>query len=143
MVSAGGKVRSDSDFIFFNQPSSADGSVKHLGDNTTGEGDDEQITVDLTKVPADVDKIAIAVTIHDAELRKQSLGMVSEAYVRIVNASDNAEIVRYDLSEDFSNETALIFGEIYRNSGEWNFRAVGQGFQGGLAAMAQNFGVNI
>jgi tellurium resistance protein TerD len=143
MVSAGGKVRSDSDFIFFNQPSSADGSVKHLGDNTTGEGDDEQITVDLTKVPADVDKIAIAVTIHDAELRKQSLGMVSEAYVRIVNASDNAEIVRYDLSEDFSNETALIFGEIYRNNGEWNFRAVGQGFQGGLAAMAQNFGVNI
>jgi tellurium resistance protein TerD len=145
MVTSEGKVRSDADFIFFNQPASADGSVKHLGDNTTGEGegDDEQITVDLTKVPADVDKIAISVTIHEAEARKQSFGMVSQAFVRVVNASDNAEIVRYDLSEDFSIETALIFGEIYRNSGEWKFRAVGQGFQGGLAAMAKNFGVNI
>lgn len=145
MLTTEGKVRSDADFIFFNQPASADGSVKHLGDNTTGagDGDDEQITVDLTKVPADVDKIAIAVTIHDAEVRKQSFGMVSQAFVRVVNASDNAEIVRYDLSEDFSIETALIFGEIYRNSGEWKFRAVGQGFQGGLAAMAKNYGVNI
>lgn len=145
MLTTEGKVRSDADFIFFNQPASADGSVKHLGDNTTGagDGDDEQITVDLTKVPADVDKIAIAVTIHDAEVRKQSFGMVSQAFVRVVNASDNAEIVRYDLSEDFSIETALIFGEIYRNSGEWKFRAVGQGFQGGLAAMAKNYGVNV
>jgi tellurium resistance protein TerD len=145
LLSTQGKVRSDADFIFFNQPASADGSVKHLGDNTTGEGegDDEQITVDLTKVPADVDKIAIAVTIHDAEVRKQSFGMVSQAFVRVVNAADNAEIVRYDLSEDFSIETALIFGEIYRNSGEWKFRAVGQGFQGGLAAMAKNYGVNV
>ena len=145
MLTTEGKVRSDADFIFFNQPASADGSVKHLGVNTTGagDGDDEQITVDLTKVPADVDKIAIAVTIHDAEVRKQSFGMVSQAFVRVVNASDNAEIVRYDLSEDFSIETALIFGEIYRNSVEWKFRAVGQGFQGGLAAMAKNYGVNI
>jgi len=145
LLTTEGKVRSDADFVFFNQPASADGSVKHLGDNTTGEGDgdDEQITVDLTKVPADVDKIAIAVTIHDAEVRKQSFGMVSQAFVRVVNAGDNSEIVRYDLSEDFSIETALVFGEVYRNSGEWKFRAVGQGFQGGLGAMAKNYGVNI
>ncbi|MEI7774137.1 MAG: TerD family protein [Verrucomicrobiota bacterium] len=145
LLTADGKVRSDADFIFFNQPASADGSVKHLGDNTTGEGegDDEQMTVDLTKVPADVDKIAISVTIHEAEVRKQSFGMVSQAFVRVVNAADNAEIVRYDLSEDFSIETALVFGEIYRNSGEWKFRAVGQGFQGGLGAMAKNYGVKI
>jgi len=145
LLTSAGKVRSDADFIFFNQPASADGSVKHLGDNTTGagEGDDEQMAVDLTKVPADVDKIAIAVTIHEAETRKQSFGMVSQAFVRVVNAADNVEIVRYDLSEDFSIETALVFGEIYRNSGEWKFKAVGQGFQGGLGAMAKNYGVNI
>jgi tellurium resistance protein TerD len=145
LLSASGKVRSDADFIFFNQPASADGSVKHLGDNTTGEGDgdDEQMTVDLSKVPADVDKIAISVTIHEAEARKQSFGMVSQAFVRVLNAADNSEIVRYDLSEDFSIETALVFGEVYRNSGEWKFRAVGQGFQGGLAAMAKNYGVNV
>jgi tellurium resistance protein TerD len=145
LLTAAGKVRSDADFIFFNQPASADGSVKHLGDNTTGEGDgdDEQITVDLTKVPADVDKIAVSVTIHEAEARKQSFGMVSQAFVRVVNAADNTEIVRYDLSEDFSIETALVFGEVYRNSGEWKFRAVGQGFQGGLGAMAKNYGVNV
>jgi tellurium resistance protein TerD len=145
LLAGEGKVRSDADFIFFNQPSSSDGSVKHLGDNTTGDGDgdDEQMTVDLTKVPADVEKIAIAVTIHEAEARKQSFGMVSQAFVRVVNAADNTEIVRYDLSEDFSIETALVFGEIYRHSGEWKFRAVGQGFQGGLGAMAKNYGVNV
>lgn len=145
LLTPDGKVRSDTDFIFFNQPASADGSVKHLGDNTTGEGegDDEQMTVDLSKVPADVDKIAISVTIHDAEVRKQTFGMVSQAFVRIVNAGDNSEIVRYDLSEDFSIETALVFGEVYRHSGEWKFKAVGQGFQGGLGAMAKSYGVNI
>ncbi len=145
LLTAEGKVRSDADFIFFNQPASAEGSVKHLGDNTTGagDGDDEQISVDLTIVPADVDKIAVSVTIHEAEARKQSFGMVSQAFVRVVNAADNSEIVRYDLSEDFSIETALIFGEVYRNSGEWKFRAVGQGFQGGLGAMAKNYGVNV
>jgi tellurium resistance protein TerD len=145
LLTSDGKVRSDADFIFFNQPVSADGSVKHLGDNTTGdgEGDDEQITVDLAKVPADVEKIAVGVTIHEAEARKQSFGMVSQAFVRVVNAADNAEIVRYDLSEDFSIETALVFGEVYRNNGEWKFRAVGQGYQGGLAAMAKNYGVNV
>ena len=145
LLTSDGKVRSDADFIFFNQSASADGSVKHLGDNTTGEGegDDEQMTVDLDKVPADVEKIAIGVTIHEAEARKQSFGMVSQAFVRVVNAADNAEIVRYDLSEDFSTETALVFGEVYRNNGEWKFRAVGQGYQGGLAAMAKNYGVNV
>jgi tellurium resistance protein TerD len=145
LLNSSGKVRGDADFIFFNQPKSADGSVQHMGDNTTGagDGDDEVVKVDLDGVPADVDKIAISVTIHDAETRRQNFGMVSQAFVRVVNEADGTEIVRYDLSEDFSVETALIFGEVYRNSGEWKFRAVGQGFQGGLAAMAKNFGVNV
>jgi tellurium resistance protein TerD len=145
MLSAAGRVRSDADFIFFNQPSSTDGSVKHLGDNTTGEGegDDEQITVNLSNVPSDVEKLVIGVTIHDAEARMQNFGMVSQAFVRVVNAADDSEIVRYDLSEDFSVETALVFGEVYRHSGEWKFRAVGQGFQGGLGAMAKTYGVNV
>jgi len=145
LLTPDGKVRSDADFVFFNQPASSDGSVKHLGDNTTGEGegDDEQMTVDLSKVPADVDKIAIGVTIHEAETRNQNFGMVSQGFVRVVNAADNSEIVRYDLSEDFSVETALVFGEIYRHSGEWKFKAVGQGFQGGLGAMAKTYGVNV
>jgi tellurium resistance protein TerD len=145
LLTTEGKVRSDADFIFFNQPASADGSVKHLGDNTTGagDGDDEVVKVNLVEVPADVDKIAVSVTIHEAEARRQNFGMVSQAFVRVVNEADNAEIVRYDLSEDFSVETALIFGEVYRSSGEWKFRAVGQGFQGGLAAMAKNYGVNV
>lgn len=145
LLSAAGKVRSDADFIFFNQPASSDGSVKHLGDNTTGDGDgdDEQITIDLTRVPVDVEKIAISVTIHEAASRNQNFGMVSQAFVRVVDAANNEEIVRYDLSEDFSVETALVFGEVYRHSSEWKFRAVGQGFQGGLEAMAKNYGVNI
>lgn len=145
MLSASGKVRGDADFIFFNQPASADGSVKHLGDNTTGEGegDDEQITVDLSKVPEEVEKLVIGVTIHEAELRNQNFGMVSQAFVRVVNVGDDSEVVRYDLSEDFSVETALVFGEVYRHSGEWKFKAVGQGFQGGLEAMAKTYGVNI
>jgi tellurium resistance protein TerD len=145
MLSAAGKVRSDADFIFYNQPVSVDGSVKYLGDNRTGagDGDDEQITVDLSHVPADVEKLVIGVTINEAEERRQNFGMVSQAFVRVVDVSDDSEIVRYDLSEDFSVETALVFGELYRNSGEWKFRAVGQGFQGGLEAMAKNFGVNV
>lgn len=145
LLNPDGKVRSDADFIFFNQKESADGSVKHLGDNTTGagDGDDEVIKVNLAGVPADVDKISVAVTIHEAEARKQNFGMVSQAFVRVVNEADGTEIVRYDLSEDFSIETALVFGEVYRHSGDWKFRAVGQGFQGGLGAMAKNYGVNI
>jgi tellurium resistance protein TerD len=140
-----GKVRSAADFIFYNQLRTADGSVEHTGDNLTGQGDgdDEQIKVNLAALSADVQKIAIAVTIHDAEARGQNFGMVSQAFVRVVNDDNAQEIVRYDLSEDFSVETALIFGEIYRHSGEWKFRAVGQGFKGGLAPLARNFGVNL
>ncbi len=140
-----GKVRSDADFIFYNQAQSADGSVKHSGDNRTGEGDgdDESIIVDLSKIPSDVTKIAICVTIHEGEARRQNFGQVSNAYVRCVDEGPNQEVARFDLSEDYSIETAMIFGEIYRHSGEWKFKAVGQGFAGGLGPLANNFGVNI
>ena len=145
LLNAGGKVRSDADFVFYNQAKSSDGSVVHSGDNRTGEGegDDESITVELDKVPADVDKIAVCVTIHDAEAKRQNFGMVASAYVRCVDAISNVEVARYDLSEDASVETAMIFGEIYRHNGEWKFKAMGQGFKGGLGPMAKNFGVNV
>ena len=145
LLNASGKVRSDADFIFYNQAKSADGSVEHTGDNRTGEGDgdDETIVVDLTRVPADVEKVAVAVTIHDAEARNQNFGQVSSAYIRCVNEANNTEVARYDLSEDASVETAMIFGEIYRHNGEWKFKAIGQGFKGGLGPLAQNYGVNI
>ena len=144
LLGAGDKVRSDADFVFYNQNKSSDGSVVHSGDNRTGEGegDDETIIVELDKVPADVEKIAVCVTIHDAEARRQNFGMVSRAYVRCVDAITNAEVARYDLSEDASVEAAMVFGEIYRHNGEWKFKAMGQGFQGGLGPMAKNFGVN-
>ena len=144
LLGAGDKVRSDADFVFYNQNKSSDGSVVHSGDNRTGEGegDDETITVELDKVPADVEKIAVCVTIHDAEARRQNFGMVSRAYVRCVDAITNAEVARYDLSEDASVEAAMVLGEIYRHNGEWKFKAMGQGFQGGLGPMAKNFGVN-
>ncbi|RYG67643.1 TerD family protein [bacterium] len=140
-----GKVRSDADFIFYNNKTDAANSVEHQGDNLTGEGDgdDEQVKVLLDTVPADVTKLAVAVTIHDAESRGQNFGMVSNAYMRVLNAEGGAEIARYDLSEDASTETAMIFGEIYRNSGEWKFKAIGQGFAGGLGPLAKNYGVNI
>lgn len=140
-----GKVRSDADFIFYNQPKSTDGSVEHTGDNRTGagEGDDESIIVDLSKIPADVEKIAVCVTIHEAEKRRQNFGMVSSAYVRCVNADGNTEVAKYDLSEDASVETAMIFGEIYRNGADWKFKAIGQGFQGGLGPLAKSFGVSV
>lgn len=145
LLKTDGKVRSDGDFVFYNQTKSPDGSVEHTGDNTTGagDGDDETIKVNLAAVPPEIDKIAISVTIHDAEARKQNFGMVSQAFVRVVNEADGKEIVRYDLSEDFSVETALTFGEVYRSSGEWKFRAVGQGFKGGLGPLAKNFGVSM
>ena len=144
LLGESGKVRSDADFIFYNQLKSADGSVEHTGDNLTGEGegDDEAIKVDLSRVPAEVEKVAVAVTIHDADNRKQNFGMVQNAFIRVVNDSDNKEIARYDLTEDSSTETAMIFGEVYRHGAEWKFRAVGQGFQGGLAPLARNYGVN-
>ena len=145
LLGAGGKVRSDADFVFYNQNKSSDGSVVHSGDNRTGEGegDDESVTIELDKVPADVEKIAVCVTIHDGETKRQNFGMVSNAYVRCVDATTNVEVARYDLSEDASVETAMIFGEIYRHNGEWKFKAIGQGFKGGLGPMATNFGVNV
>jgi len=145
MLKSDAKVRGDSDFIFYNNLKSTDGSVVHNGDNTTGrgEGDDETLTVDLTKVPADVDKISFCVTIHDAEARRQNFGMIGKAFIRCVNAGTNGEIARYDLSEDSSTETAMIFGELYRAGGDWKFRAVGQGYNGGLGPLARSFGVNV
>jgi tellurium resistance protein TerD len=145
LVKMDGKVRSDADFIFYNQPKSACGSVEHTGDNKTGagEGDDEAVKVTLSTIPADLDKIVFAVTIHDAEARHQNFGQVSHAYIRIVNEDGGAEIARYDLSEDASTETAMIFGEIYRVGTDWKFKAVGQGFAGGLAPLATSFGVSV
>lgn len=145
LLAEGGKVRSEKDFIFYNQMVSPEGSVTHTGDNRTGEGDgdDEQIKVDLSKMAADVDKVAITVTIHDAEARKQNFGQVMNAFIRIVNEDSGSEVVRFDLTEDYSVETAMVFGELYRNAGEWKFRAVGQGYAGGLGAMCGQYGVNI
>lgn len=145
LLGPGDKVRGDTDFIFYNQLKSTDGSVEHTGDNTTGEGDgdDEKIKVDLGRVPPEIQKISVAVTIHEADARKQNFGMVTNAFVRVVNAANNAEIARYDLSEDASTETAMIFAELYRNGAEWKFRAVGQGYSGGLGPLARNFGVGV
>jgi tellurium resistance protein TerD len=143
LLKADGKARGDSDFIFYNNLKSTDGSVTHMGDNTSGvgEGDDEKISIDLGLVPADIEKITIGVTIHDAETRKQNFGMVSKAYIRCLDADGDKELARYDLSEDSSTETAMVFGEIYRAGTEWKFKAVGQGFAGGLAPLARSFGI--
>jgi tellurium resistance protein TerD len=145
MVGADGKILSDAHFIFFNNLTSPDGSVEHTGDNLTGEGegDDEAIKVNLVTVPQEVDKIVIAVSIYDAEGRGQSFGQVRNAFIRVVNQADNKELTRYDLSEDASTETAMIFGELYRNGAEWKFRAVGQGYSTGLSGIARDFGVNV
>ncbi|WP_110969485.1 TerD family protein [Pseudomonas huaxiensis] len=140
-----GKVLNDSSFIFYNNKKSADGSVEHLGDNRSGqgEGDDEQVVVKLTSLAAEVKKLVFAVTIHDADGRKQSFGQVSNAYIRVLNKADGKEIARYDLSEDASTETAMIFGELYRHNDEFKFKAIGQGFVGGLKPLAEAHGVSI
>ena len=145
MVGTSGKILSDAHFVFFNNLTSPDGSVEHLGDNLTGEGegDDEEIKIDLVAVPPEVDRIVITVSIYDAETRQQSFGQVRNAYIRVVNQADNAEVTRYDLSEDASTETAMIFGEVYRNNADWKFRAVGQGYSTGLRGIALDFGVNV
>ena len=145
VLSSAGKVRADSDFIFFNNKQNAEGSVVHGGDNRTGagDGDDETIIIDLSKMPADVEKVAVCVVIYDAEGRKQNFGQVSRAYVRILNDANQQEVARYDLSEDGSTEAAMIFGEVYRNGGDWKFKAVGQGFKGGLGPLAGSYGVNV
>jgi tellurium resistance protein TerD len=140
-----GKVASDSNFVFFNNLKSPDGSVEHTGDNLTGEGegDDEAIKVNLAGVPTEIERIVFPVSIYDAETRQQSFGQVRNAFIRIVNQADNNELARYDLTEDASTETAMVFGELYRNGAEWKFRAVGQGYASGLRGIAQDFGVNV
>lgn len=145
MTGENGKVLNDASFIFYNNKTSADGSVEHLGDNRSGqgEGDDEQVNVKLTSLVSDVTKLVFAVTIHDAEARKQSFGQVSNAYIRVLNKADGKEIARYDLSEDASTETAMIFGELYRHNAEFKFKAIGQGFAGGLKPLAEAYGVSI
>ncbi len=145
LTDASGKVSDDANFVFYNNLTSKDGSVVHTGDNRTGagEGDDESIKVDLNKVSTDVKEINIVVTIHEANERKQNFGMVRNAFVRVVDESDGKEILRYDLEEDFSVETALMFGRLYRDSNEWKFAAVGTGFKEGLAGFCRQFGVNI
>ncbi|GFK95301.1 General stress protein 16U [Fundidesulfovibrio magnetotacticus] len=145
MLGETGKVLGDHGFIFYNKLKSDCGSVEHTGDNLTGEGegDDESIVVDLSKVPFGIAKLAFTVTIHEADSRRQNFGMVSGAYIRIVDRKSDKEIARFDLSEDASTNTAMTFGEVYRHGGEWKFRAVGQGYDGGLGPLARNFGVKV
>ena len=145
LLSANGKVTSDEDFVFYNNLKHKSGSVEHMGDNLTGagEGDDEEIRVDLEKVPANIEKIDFTVTIYDAEERKQTFGQVSNASIRVIDEVTQQELVRFDLGEDFSVETAVVVGEIYRHNGEWKFNAIGSGWSGGLAALGRNYGVNV
>ncbi|ENU24314.1 hypothetical protein F993_01097 [Acinetobacter proteolyticus] len=145
LLTATGKVRGDHDFIFYNQLRSQDGSVEHTGDNRSGQGDgdDETLLVDLSKVSPEIEKIAITVTIHDAQARGQNFGQIANAFIRVVNQDTNVEVVRFDLAEDYSTETAMVFGEVYRHNGEWKFKAVGQGYSGGLAAMCQQYGIQV
>ena len=145
MLTDTGRVSSQDDFIFFGNLAHPSGSVRHMGDNRTGvgDGDDEQIRIELSKVPANISRIAFTVTIYDADSRHQNFGQVSNAYVRIMDESTGAELLRYDLGEDFSIETAAVFGELYKNGAEWKFNAIGSGYQGGLAALCNNFGVEV
>lgn len=144
LLKSDGKARTDADFVFYNNLKSVCGAVVHAGDNRTGagEGDDERIAVDLEKVPPEIDRITVGVTIHEADARRQNFGMVSKAFIRCMNADGEKEIARYDLSEEGSTETAMIFGEIYRAGAEWKFKAIGQGFKGGLGPLARSFGIN-
>jgi tellurium resistance protein TerD len=145
MLNEDGKIVSDQHFIFYGALTSPCRSIQHTGDNLTGDGDgdDESIKIDLAAVPSNINKIVVGVTIHEAKARSQNFGQVSNAYMRVVDEKSSEEVVRYDLSEDYSTETALIFGELYRYNNDWKFRAVGQGYEGGLNAMATNYGVNI
>lgn len=145
LLGANGKAGSEKDFVFYNNMQGADGAVTHTGDNRTGvgDGDDEQVKVDLQSVPASIEKIAFTITIHDAQARGQNFGQVSNAYARIMNEETGEEIIRYDLGEDFSIETAVVVGELYRHNGEWKFNAIGSGFQGGLAALCANYGLQV
>ena len=145
LVGANGKVSSDADFIFYHNLKHSSGAVEHTGDNLTGagDGDDEVIRVDLKKLPANVERVAFTVTIYDAETRKQNFGQVSNAYIHITDEATKQELIRYDLGEDFSVETAVVVGELYRHNGEWKFNAIGSGFKGGLRALCLNYGVNV
>ena len=143
IADASGKCPSDKEFIFYGNKEHTSGAVKHMGDNTTGEGDgdDEQIHIELNKVPDNLEKIAFTVTIYEAEQRHQNFGQVSNAYIRIIDEATGTELVRFDLGEDFSIETAVVVGELYKNNGEWKFNAIGSGFQGGLAALCGHYGI--
>ena len=145
MLGANGKCPTDKEFVFYGNLSHPSGAVNHMGDNLTGEGegDDEQVQVDLSKVPANVEKIAFTVTIYDAETRKQNFGQVSNAFIRLVDEANGAELIRYDLGEDFTIETAVVVGELYRNGAEWKFNAIGSGFQGGLSALCGHYGIEV
>ncbi|WP_016906656.1 TerD family protein [Streptomyces xiaopingdaonensis] len=145
LCNASGRVAGDEYFVFYNNLTSPEGSVEHTGDELVGGsgGDDETVLVDLTKVPAHVEKVVFPVSIHDAESRHQTFGQVTDAYIRVLNQADGQELARYDLTEDASSETAMIFGELYRRDGEWKFRAVGQGYASGLRGIALDFGVNV
>ncbi|MDP4098050.1 TerD family protein [Paenibacillus sp. P96] len=143
-LNGAGKAQTESDFIFYNNPQNANGSVVHTGDNRTGagDGDDEQIKVDLAAVPADIEKVSFCITIHEGAERNQNFGQVSNAFARIINEATGEELIRYDLGEDFSVETAIVVGELYRHSGEWKFSAVGSGYQDGLAGLIRDFGLS-
>jgi len=145
LLGENGKVTTQGDFIFYGNLKHASESVEHMGDNLTGEGDgdDEQITVNLSRVPANISKIAFTVTIYESDKRRQNFGQVSNAYIRIVDESTGTELIHYDLGEDFSIETAVSVGELYKHNGEWKFNAIGSGFQGGLAALCANYGIEV
>lgn len=145
LLNATGKVSSEKEFVFYSNPQSLNGAVVHTGDNRTGEGegDDEQLKVDLAAIPADVEKVSFCITIYEANERGQNFGQVSNAFVRIVNESSGEELIRYDLGEDFSVETAIVVAELYRNNGEWKFSAVGSGYQDGLAGLCRDFGLDV
>ena len=144
MVGSNGKCPTEKEFIFYSNSEHPSESVKHMGDNLTGEGegDDEQIEVDLSKVPANIERIAFTVTIYDADVRRQNFGQVQNAYIHIQDMVSGADLIRYDLGEDFSIETAIVVGELYRHNGEWKFNAIGSGFQGGLAALCAHYGID-
>lgn len=144
LLDGSGKATSDSDFVFYGNPTHPSGSVATKGDNRTGagEGDDEQICVELSKVPANIEKIDFTVTIYEADKRNQNFGQVSNAFIRIVDEASGTELIRYDLSEDFSIETAVVCGQLYRHNGEWKFNAIGEGYSGGLAALCADYGLN-
>lgn len=145
LLGENGKVSTDSDFVFYNNTTGGNGAVVHTGDNRTGagDGDDEQVKINLPAIPANIQRVAFTITIHEAEKRNQNFGQVANAYARIFNEETGEELIRYDLGEDFSIETALVVGELYRHNGEWKFSAIGSGYQGGLAALATDFGLQV